>query len=143
MVTTEILQSLGYSSIEEYFERIYALDMEADGEGSPDAELMFDALSEEQQAEYEMFTTDYYYEYHDNKDNDNIVPANQRFSSITAEVHEYEVCFYWLDMNGWDSMFNITDWVNGSEYRRSYAVESQQEAERLISDKQFLNNYIK
>jgi hypothetical protein len=143
MVTTEILQSLGYSSIREYFERIYALDMEADGQGSPDAELMFDELSEEQQAEYEMFTTDYYYEYHDNKDNDNIVPANQRFSSITAEVHEYEVCFYWLDMNGWDSMFNITDWVNGSEYRRSYAVESQQEAERIISDKQFLNNYIK
>jgi hypothetical protein len=41
--------------------------MEADGEGSPDAEMMFDELYEEQQAEYEMFTTDYYYEYHDNK----------------------------------------------------------------------------
>jgi hypothetical protein len=117
--------------------------MEADGQGSPDAELMFDELSEEQQAEYEMFTTDYYYEYHDNKDNDNIVPDNQRYSSISAEVHEYEVCFYWLDAQGYESIPNITDWVNGSEYRRSYAVESQQEAERIISDKQFLNNYIK
>ena len=67
MVTTDILESLGYSSIREYFEHIYTLDMEADGEGSADAELMFDALSEQQQAEYEMFTTDYYYEYHDNK----------------------------------------------------------------------------
>jgi len=143
MVTQEILQSLGYSSLREYFERIYALDMEADGQGSPDAELMFDELSEEQQAEYEMFTTDYYYEYHDNKDNDNIVPDNQRYSSISAEVHEYEVCFYWLDAQGYESIPNITDWVNGSEYRRSYAVESQQEAERIISDKQFLNNYIK
>lgn len=143
MVTQEILQSLGYSSLREYFERIYTLDMEADGEGSPDAELMFDELSEQQQAEYEMFTTDYYYEYHDNKDNDNIVPDNQRYSSISAEVHEYEVCFYWLDAQGYESIPNITDWVNGSKYRRSYAVESQQEAERIISDKQFLNNYIK
>ena len=67
MVTQEILQSLGYPSLREYFERIYTLDMEADGEGSPDAEMMFDELYEEQQAEYEMFTTDYYYEYHDNK----------------------------------------------------------------------------
>ena len=67
MVTQEILQSLGYPSLREYFERIYTLDMEADGEGSPDAEMMFDELSEQQQAEYEMFTTDYYYEYHDNK----------------------------------------------------------------------------
>lgn len=67
MVTTEILQSLGYSSIKEYFERMYTLDMEADGNGSIDAELMFDALSEQQQAEYEEFATAYYYEYHDNK----------------------------------------------------------------------------
>jgi hypothetical protein len=138
MVTTEILQSLGYSSIEEYFERLYTENV-----NSAVYDLMFNEMSEQQQAEYQVFATAHYYEYHDNKDNDNIVPANQRFSSITAEVHEYEVCFYWLDMNGWDSMFNITDWVNGSEYRRSYAVESQQEAERIISDKQFLNNYIK
>jgi len=143
MVTTEILQSLGYSSLREYFERMYTLDMEADGNGSIDAELMFDELSEEQQAEYTEFATAYYYEYHDNKDNDNIVPDNQRYSSISAEVHEYEVCFYWLDTQGYESIPNITDWVNGSEYRRSYAVESQQEAERIISDKQFLNNYIK
>jgi hypothetical protein len=118
--------------------------MEADGQGSPDAELMFDELSEEQQAEYEMFTTDYYYEYHDNKDNDNIVPDNQRYSSISAEVHEYEVCFYWLDAQGYESIPNIYEWTRGDfNNRRAYEVDSQQEAERIISDKQFLNNYIK
>lgn len=65
MVTTEILQSLGYSSLKEYFERIYALGMEDDEHDAADA--MFDALSEQQQAEYEEFATAYYYEYHDNK----------------------------------------------------------------------------
>lgn len=144
MVTTEILQSLGYSSLREYFERMYTLDMEADGNGSIDAELMFDALSEEQQAEYTEFATAYYYEYHDNKDNDNIVPDNQRYSSISAEVHEYEVCFYWLDAQGYESIPNIYEWTRGDfNNRRAYEVNSQQEAERIISDKQFLNNYIK
>lgn len=67
MVTQEILEQLGYSSLREYFEHIYTLDMQADGNGSHDAELMFDVLSEEQQAKYEEFATAYYYEYHDNK----------------------------------------------------------------------------
>ena len=147
MVTTEILQSLGYSSIEEYFERIYALNMEADGQRSPDADLMFDELSEEQQAEYQVFATAHYYEYHDNKDNYNnynIVPVHERYSSISCEVHEYEVCFYWLDAQGYDSIPNIVDWANQDwNRRRAFEVPSQQEAERIISDKQFLNNYIK
>ena len=144
MVTTEILQSLGYSSLREYFERMYTLDMEADGNGSIDAELMFDELSEEQQAEYTEFATAYYYEYHDNKDNDNIVPTEQRYSSVTVEAHEYEVCFYWLDTKGYESIPNIHEWTQGDfNNRRAFEVESQQEADKLISDKQFLNNYIK
>lgn len=75
MVTTEILQSLGYSSIGEYFERIYALDMEADGQTCPYAELMFNELSEQQMLDYEDFATAHYYEYHDNKNNEQIVSS--------------------------------------------------------------------
>lgn len=70
MVTQEILQSLGYSSIEEYFERIYTFQQFGHC-GSDVVDLMLDELSEEQQAEYDEFATAYYYEYHDNKDNDN------------------------------------------------------------------------
>ena len=141
MVTTEILQSLGYSSIGEYFERIYTLDMEADGNGSTDSELMFDALSEEQQAEYEMFTTDYYYEYHDNKNSEQSLVLPQMYSSKIVKVHEYEVCFYWPDANGCEWIRNIYEWYLGSEYRRMLMVESEQEAESLGDA--YLNIYIK
>lgn len=141
MVTTEILQSLGYSSIGEYFERIYTLDMEADGETSPDAELMFDALSEEQQSEYEMFVTDYYYEYHDNKNSKQVLVSPQMYSSNIVKVHDYEVCFYWPDTNGNEWIRNIYEWYLGSEYRRMLLVESEQESE--ILGNAYLNIYIK
>jgi hypothetical protein len=143
MVTTEILQSLGYSSLREYFERIYTFQQFGHC-GSDVVDFMLDELSEEQQAEYDEFATAYYYEYHDNKDNDNIVPTEQRYSSITAEVHEYEVCFYWLDTKGYESIPNIYEWTQADfNNRRAFEVGSQQEADKLISDKQFLNNYIK
>lgn len=141
MVTTEILESLGYSSIREYFEHIYALDMEADGNGSADAELMFDALSEQQQAEYEMFTTDYYYEYHDYKDNLQLLMSPQMYSSKIVKVHEYEVCFYWPDANGCEWIRSIFEWHLGSENRRLLIVECEQEAESLGGA--YLNIYIK
>ena len=143
MVTTEILQSLGYSSLREYFERIYTLDMEADGNGSTDAELMHDELSEEQQAEYEMFTTDYYYEYHDNKNSEQIVSSKTLYASKIIKVHEYEVCFYWPDANGYEWIRNIHEWYLGADSRRAYMVESEQQADEMCNDKQFLNNYIK
>lgn len=61
MVTTEILQSLGYSSMEEYFEHMFNTD------DLLVVEIMHEAMSEEQRAEYEDFLTLNYYEYHDNK----------------------------------------------------------------------------
>jgi len=69
MVTEEILKSLGYSSIEEYFERLYTEDVAAV------YDLMFNEMSEQQQAEYKEFVTSHYYEYHDNKNNEQIVSS--------------------------------------------------------------------
>lgn len=139
MVTTEILQSLGYSSLREYFEQLYALGMEDDEHDAADA--MFDALSEQQQAEYEMFTTDYYYEYHDNKNSEQSLVLPQMYSSKIVKVHEYEVCFYWPDANGCEWIRDIYEWHLGSAYRRRFIVESEQEAESLGDA--YLNIYIK
>ncbi len=61
MVTTEILQSLGYSSMEEYFEHMFNTD------DLLVVEMMHEAMSEEQRDKYEDFLTLNYYEYHDNK----------------------------------------------------------------------------
>ncbi len=67
-VTQEDLCKMGYSSILDYFDRIYTLDMDAGG-FSTEGEFMYVDLSEEQQAEYEKFATAKYYKMQDVKNN--------------------------------------------------------------------------
>jgi hypothetical protein len=145
MVTEEILEQLGYSSIREYFEHIYTLDMEADGNGSPDAELMLDVLSEEQQSAYELFATFYYYEYHDNKNNEQPLLSEPKYStSTTVGVHDSEVRFYWPDVNGDETLRTLYDWwLSPLTNRRLFHVDSADDIKDLINDKQFLNIYMK
>jgi hypothetical protein len=67
----------------------------------------------------------------------------ENFSQLSIEHRAYEICFYWRDINGIETLDGLYKW-DGEDFinRRLFRVDDQQEAESIVSSKKLINQYL-
>jgi hypothetical protein len=65
-----------------------------------------------------------------------------KYSQLSANCNAYEVCFYWEDANGIETLEGLFRWESDDyPINRLYKVDSREEAEAIINNKKTLKQY--
>ena len=65
-----------------------------------------------------------------------------KYSQLSANCNAYEICFYWEDANGIETLDGLYRWMeNDYANNRLYKVDSEADAEAIIYNKKTLKQY--
>ncbi len=67
----------------------------------------------------------------------------EKFNQLSASIKSFELCFYWLDSNGIETLSGLYNWLDkDSPNRRMFLVENYLEARKITSNNKALKAYI-
>lgn len=66
-----------------------------------------------------------------------------KYSQLSVNHRAYEICFYWKDINGIETLDGLYDWESKDwSNRRLFRVDDHAEAESIVSSKKLINQYL-
>jgi hypothetical protein len=66
-----------------------------------------------------------------------------KYSQLSVRHKAYEICFYWKDANGIETLDGLYGWESRDwGNRRLFRVDDHAEAQAIVSSKKLINQYI-
>jgi hypothetical protein len=67
----------------------------------------------------------------------------EKFNQLSVSVQGYELCFYWLDSNGIETLLSLYNWLEQDHTnRRLFIVSDELEAGTIVKNRKKLKAYI-
>lgn len=65
-----------------------------------------------------------------------------KYSQLSAKCNAYEICFYWEDVNGIETLDGLYRWEESDwAINRLYKVDSEDDARSIINNRKMLKQY--
>ena len=67
----------------------------------------------------------------------------EKFSQLSINHKAYEICFYWSNINGIETLNDLYNWESRDHSNRKlFKVSDHKEAETITNSKKLINQYL-